>query len=63
MSAPYYVVPIARHGFIPCDPIRNPVSWHIEDAEGKLVTAVGFRELEDAEVACKALNEREGGLE
>lgn len=62
MSAPastarYVVIPLARHGFIPRDPITNPVAWHIEDTTtGQLLTTVGFREVADADAMAARLN-------
>lgn len=32
-----YLVPVADEGFVPVDPLRNPVRWSLEDSSGKPV--------------------------
>jgi hypothetical protein len=32
-----YIVPLAAKGFVPTDPITNPVRWAVEDEQGRLL--------------------------
>lgn len=60
VSVRFYAMPLARHGFIPRDPISNPIRYYIEDETGKILPNLSFNTLAEADEHAANLNNPRG---
>lgn len=57
----FNAIPLAERGFVPVDPVRNPVRWYVE-REGSARLVGPFRDMAAADAYAADMN-REGSHE